>query len=365
MQNHLTKVFCLFRNEDDLESFYISDLAQTDILRCIVSIRKDREDTNQFYNLLSEKYNVNHLAISTSNRKKIKTNDLELACNVWFDKIIESEVRVYLDFSSGRIAIKSIMPLVNFVERLFENKIEKFSIFSVFLEKNISQKQVLHHMLNYPYICLNASHIRPNFFYDANTRKSFPMNLRDIYQPFEILIEEMKSESLEIENLEKQLFQLSTQNNILEFTLASYIAQDQSTVKSNGVSADILSLMEYQTLKKKFLQKEQILRTIIHDLKSPLASIQGYSEVIKNGLSGPVTLETKNHLNVVISNTKRLALMVDSLLEYEQYDRSDYISKRETIDLIDVVNEAKMAVLPKMIQRGQKITIFAPESLEI
>ncbi|MHA1443520.1 MAG: sensor histidine kinase, partial [Candidatus Hodarchaeales archaeon] len=257
------------------------------------------------------------------------------------------------------------MPLVNFVERLFENKIEKFSIFSVFLEKNISQKQVLHHMLNYPYICLNASHIRPNFFYDTNTRKSFPMNLSDIYQPFEILIEELKSESLEIENLEKQLFQLSTQNNILEFTLASYIAQDQSTVKSNGVSADILSLMEYQTLRKKFLQKEQILRTIIHDLKSPLASIQGYSEVIKNGLSGPVTLETKNHLNVVISNTKRLALMVDSLLEYEQYDRSDYISKRETIDLIDVVNEAKMAVLPKMIQRGQKITIFAPESLEI
>ena len=79
--------------------------------------------------------------------------------------------------------------------------------------------------------------------------------------------------------------------------------------------------MEYQTLKKNFLQKEQILRTIIHDLKSPLASIQGYSEVIINGLSGPVTQETKNHLTTIISNTKRLARMVDSLLEYEQYDR--------------------------------------------
>ncbi len=365
MQNHLTKVFCLFRNEDDLEDFYISDLAQSDVLRCIFSFRKDREGTNQFYKLLSEKYDVKHVTISTSNRKKINTDDLELKCNLWFNKITVSEVRVYLDFSSGRIAIKSIIPLVNFVERLLEEKIEKFSIYSVFLEKNIAQKQVLQHMLNYPYICLNASHIRPNFFYDTNTRKSFPKNLRDIYQPFEILIEEIKSESLEVESLEKQLFQLSTQNNILEFTIATYISQDQSTVKSTGVSADILSLMEYQTLRKKFLQKEQILRTIIHDLKSPLASIQGYSEVIKNGFSGPITQETKNHLNTVISNTKRLALMVDSLLEYEQYDRSDYISKREKIDLINVFHEAKMAVLPKMIQRGQKITIFAPESLEI
>ncbi|MCK4849229.1 MAG: HAMP domain-containing histidine kinase [Candidatus Heimdallarchaeota archaeon] len=365
MQNYLSKVFCLFRTEDDLENFYISDLAQSDVFRCIISIKKDRDDVKHFYSVLSERYDVKHAVISTIGQKTIKTDILESKCNLWLNKTIESEVRIYLDFSSSKIAIKSIMPIVNFVERLFQEKTAKFSIYSVFLEKNLTQKQIQQHMLNYPYICLNPSHIRPNFYHDTNARKIFPKNLRDIYQPFEILIEEIKSESLEVERLEKQLFQQSTQNNILEFTLASYLSQDQSTIKSTGISADFMSLMEFQTLRKKFLQKEQILRTIIHDLKSPLASIQGYSEVIVNGLSGPVTQETKNHLSTIISNTKRLALMVDSLLEYEQYDRSDYISKRETIDLINVLNEAKMAVLPKMIQRGQKITIFAPESLEI
>jgi len=365
MQSYLTRVFCLFRDEHELENFYIGDLAQSDVLRCIITVKKDIAEVKPFFILLSDKYDVNHVVISTSGKKKVETDVIESECNLWINKLAESEIRVYLDFSSSRIAIKSIMPIINFVENILQEKTVQYSVYSVFLEKNLTQNQILQHMLNYPYICLNASQIHPNFYYDTNTRKSFPNKLRDIYQPYELLIEEIKSDSLEVEKLEKQLFLLSTQNNILEFTLATYLAQDQSTIKSTGVSADILSLMEYQTLRKKFLQKEQILRTIIHDLKSPLASIQGYSEVIKNGLSGPITLETKNHLNTVISNTKRLALMVDSLLEYEQYDRSDYISKREKIDLIDVLNEAKMAVLPKMIQRGQKITIFAPESLEI
>ncbi len=365
MQNHLTKVFCLFRTEDDLERFYISDLAQSDVLRCIISVKNDRDDVKSFYNLLSENYDVKLSVISKGKNKKLDMDNLAVQFSQWFDGLIESEIRIYLDFSATQVSIKLIMPLFNYVEGLLQEKLDKFSIYSVFLEKNLTQKQILLHMLNYPYICLNPSHIRPNFYFNTNNRKYFPKNLREIYQPFEILIEEIKSNSLDVEKLEKQLFQLSTQNNIQEFTLASYLLQDQSTIKSADVPADILSLMEYQTLKKNFLQKEQILRTIIHDLKSPLASIQGYSEVIINGLSGPVTQETKNHLTTIISNTKRLALMVDSLLEYEQYDRSDYISKRETIDLINVLNEAKMAVLPKMIRRGQKISIFAPESLEI
>ena len=365
MQNLLTKVFCLFRTEDDLQKFYVSDLAHSDILRCIIVLKKEKDDIKSFYSLLSEKYDVKLSVLSKMASRKLETANLEENYSQWFDGILESEVRVYIDFSSCQVPVKTITPLVNYVEELLQKTTDKFSIYSVFLEKNLSQKQTLLLMLNYPYICLNPSQIRPNFYYDTKPQKSFPKSLREIYQPFEILIEEMKSKSLEVEKLEKELFQLSTQANIQEYTLASYLLQDQNNIKSADVPADILSLMEYQTLKTNFLQKEQILRTIIHDLKSPLASIQGYSEVIINGLSGPITQETKNHLQTIISNTKRLALMVDSLLEYEQYDRSDYVSKREKIDLVNVLNESKMAVLPRMIQRGQKISIFAPESLEI
>jgi signal transduction histidine kinase len=365
MQDIIKKVFCLFRTEDDLENFYIRDLAQSEILRCIISVKRDRDEVKPFHKYLSEKYDVKHFILTASGQKSIKTDSLSRECDLWLNELTESEIRLYIDFSYGPIGIKLIKSLVTFLEDHIKKRVDKFSIYAIFLEKHLTQKQSLQHMLSYPYICLNASLIRPNFYYDPNTRKNFPKNLRELYQPLEILIEEVKSESLEVEKLEKQIFQLSTQNNILEFTLASYLSQDQSPGKSTGVAADLLSLMEYQTLKKKLQQKEQILRTVIHDLKSPLASIQGYSEVIINGLSGPVTKETKNHLYTIISNSKRLALMVDSLLEYEQYDRSDYISKRETIDLINVLNEAKLAVLPKMIQRGQKIAIFAPESLEI
>ncbi|MHA2173419.1 MAG: sensor histidine kinase, partial [Candidatus Hodarchaeales archaeon] len=170
---------------------------------------------------------------------------------------------------------------------------------------------------------------------------------------------------LEIENLEKREFQISTQRNILEFTLAFYLAQDEGTRNIDSLPADLISLMEYHSLKRKYDQKSQILSTIIHDIKSPLASIQGYTEALIHGLSGPITPEMKLNLETIILNTQRLARMVDSLLEFENYDQSKYITNRETFDLIAILEEAKMAVLPQMIRKGQKITFFTPESVEI
>ena len=52
MQTQLTKIFCLFLTEDDLERFYISDLAQSDVLRCIISVKKDKDDVRSLYSLL-------------------------------------------------------------------------------------------------------------------------------------------------------------------------------------------------------------------------------------------------------------------------------------------------------------------------
>jgi signal transduction histidine kinase len=84
-----------------------------------------------------------------------------------------------------------------------------------------------------------------------------------------------------------------------------------------------------------------------------------------HGLSGPITPEMKTQLETIIKSTKRLAKLVDSLLEYEQYDQSNYIVQLDTFDLINVLEEAKMTVLPQMIQRRQKINIFSPKTVEI
>jgi signal transduction histidine kinase len=362
-----TKVICLFENIKDLESFFLSDLAQSDIVRCIFSISAERKAPVGFQAQIMEKYDVELLEIPSVRRVKTFQPLLKEKMNLCVSNVPKSSqgIHIFLDYSNIKLPTKQILAIVDSFESFLIKNGSQYTIYAIFSEKRVSKQQSRQLALTFPYICLSPSQIYPNFFYDDSSKKKFPESLRELYHPIEMLIKEVKAEKLEIERLEKEYFQISTQRNILESTLSFYSAQEETSSSSNGVPADLISLMEFHSLKQKYNQKTQILSTVIHDLKSPLASIQGYSEVILHGMSGPITPEIKKQLGTIITNTQRLARMVDSLLEFEQYDRSTYIAERETFDLITVLEDAKMAVLPQMIHRGQKISYFVPKSLEI
>jgi signal transduction histidine kinase len=351
----------------DLESFFLSDLAQSDIVRCIISFREEEKEPVGFQEQITKRYDVKLIEIPSMRRRKTYQFHLQEKMKICLSEIPKPSkgIHIFLDFSKIKLPFNQMVTIVKTFENHLLDNDSQYTIFAIFYEKQLSKQQSRQMALRFPYLCLSPSQIYPNFFFDDGSKKKFPESLRELYQPIEMLIKELKAEKLEIERLEKELFQISTQRNIFESTLSFYLAQEEESRTSNEVPADLLSLMEFHSLKQKFNQKTQILSTVIHDLKSPLASIQGYSEVILHGLSGPLTPEMKKQLGTIISNTQRLARMVDSLLEYEQYDQSTYIAERETFDLISILEDAKMAVLPQMIRRGQKISYFVPESLEI
>ena len=160
---------------------------------------------------------------------------------------------------------------------------------------------------------------------------------------------------------------LITHNNILESSLATFLTLEREETKSHRTRtpADLISLLHYRDLKQRYDEKTQMLSTVSHDLKSPIAAIQGFAEILRDGLAGEITPEMKKHLELIVANSKRLSRMVESILEYEHYDSSDYVVQRETFDLIELVNDARMSVLPQMIQKDQEVQIFTPDTLEM
>jgi len=81
----------------------------------------------------------------------------------------------------------------------------------------------------------------------------------------------------------------------------------------------------------------------------------------------PLTPELKKHIQVIIGNARRMVRMVDSILEYERldYHRDKYISNQETFDLVELIDELKIAFLPQLIQRNQDLQVFLPSRFEI
>ncbi len=363
------RVFCLFKNQQELEFFLNSARAQTETQRYLVNFSNSTKISSNSHSTLANGFTITDIIVPRKVTVKWKKTVFNEHLNDLFKKFPKTSARqnFFLNFSS----IKITKGFVEFVESAIMNRISSFdidySLFSLFLENIIGKSQTNQLALTYPFLCLKNSQIHPNFYYDSNSSGKFPTNLRDLYQPVQLLIEELEKNSLEQDRLNKELFMLITHNNVLESSLATFLTLEREETKSQRVRtpADLISLLHYRDLEKRYDEKTQMLSTVSHDLKSPIAAIQGFAEILRDGLAGEVTPEMKKHLELIVSNSKRLSRMVESIMEYEQYDSSDYIVQRETFDLIELINDAKMSVLPQMIQKDQEVQIFTPDTLEM
>jgi len=70
LESRQTRVFCLFENLKDIDSFFLSDLALSDILRCIISIKKEGSKPIGFQEAITQKYDVKLLEIPSLRQKK-------------------------------------------------------------------------------------------------------------------------------------------------------------------------------------------------------------------------------------------------------------------------------------------------------
>jgi signal transduction histidine kinase len=362
-------VFCLYEKKSEVEFFLKSTLSQTDIQRFLLVLSNNKARYSELSAHLKNGFFIKNLTIPNKISSKWKKVVFPPILEDIFNKYPKKSGRqnIFIDVTS----IKVTKSFVEFIESKVVEKLlklgERYSLFFLFLERKLGVKLGNQLVMRFPFICLKDTQIHPNFFYTPISSSKFPTNIRDLYQPIQVLIEKLERNTLEQERLNKELFIANTHNNVLEASLSSMltIEKKETDTQRQETPADILSLLKYKDLQQRYDQKSLMLSTVTHDIKSPLAAIQGFAEILRDGLAGEVTPEMKNHLQVIVSNSKRLARMVESLLEYESYDRSDYVTQRETFNLIELIQDAKMSILPQMIQKGQKVEIFTPEHLEI
>ncbi len=363
------RVFCLYENQHELESFLNTALSQTQIQRYLISFSNSKKSPSKLHSSIENGFQTITIKVPTKVTAKWKRSEFLTNLDDLLTDFPKTSTRqsFFLDFTAMRIT----QSFVKFVESSLEDKISNYdiscSIFSLFLEKNLGKKLIANLAFTYPFLCLTDSQIHPNFYYEAEKGGKFPATLRDLYQPIQLLLEELEKDSLEHNRLNKELFMLSTHSNILETSLATFLEIERSQMGSGRKStpADLISLSDYRNLKQRYDEKTQMLSAVSHDLKSPIAAIQGFAEILRDGLVGEVTQEMKKHLEMIVSNSKRLSRMVGSIMEMESLDRSDYIDEKQTFDLVEMIDDAKMSVLPQMIQKDLEIQIYTPDSLEM
>lgn len=88
---------------------------------------------------------------------------------------------------------------------------------------------------------------------------------------------------------------------------------DYLAVRFDQMSRRIIAQLEL--LKDKDHQRRQLVAQVSHDLRTPLASVQGYLEALKLKQESLNTKDRERFLEVALSETHRLSRLVDELFE--------------------------------------------------
>jgi GAF domain-containing protein/nitrogen-specific signal transduction histidine kinase len=79
--------------------------------------------------------------------------------------------------------------------------------------------------------------------------------------------------------------------------------------------------------------KSEFVATVSHELRTPMTSIKGYVEILLMGAAGKMTDQQTRFLEIVKSNTERLAVLVNDLLDISRIEAGRVTLSLQPLDL--------------------------------
>ena len=102
--------------------------------------------------------------------------------------------------------------------------------------------------------------------------------------------------------------------------------------------------------------QRDFLANVSHDLKTPITSIQGWSQALLDGTA--VTPESQKRAASIIHNeAERMSRMVRQLLDLAKIESGQLELHKDTVDLIQVVKDVHHSLLPKANEKEIHLTI--------
>ncbi|RKU38666.1 hypothetical protein C6496_05430 [Candidatus Poribacteria bacterium] len=159
-------------------------------------------------------------------------------------------------------------------------------------------------------------------------------------------------------------------NLISEVTLARY---DEKLVlriiaspflNENGLILGTVYLFDDITREKEIDQmKSDFISLVSHELRTPLTSIIGFVSFILDGKAGAINDRQRNSLARVQRQSKRLAALINDLLDISRIESGRIQMDRAPISLLEIVRQRIEEIRPQADEKSIQMSLTAPESV--
>lgn len=103
--------------------------------------------------------------------------------------------------------------------------------------------------------------------------------------------------------------------------------------------------------------RRELIANVSHDLRTPLASIQGYLETVLMKESNLSAVERHRYLEVIFSNTERLSRLIGELFELSKLEAKQTQAHVEPFSLVELASDLLQKFTP--IAQAKGVTLVA------
>lgn len=132
---------------------------------------------------------------------------------------------------------------------------------------------------------------------------------------------------------------------------------------SDHAAVAISNAQLYTELQAANVAKSDFVSFVAHELKNPMTSIKGYTELIAAGAVGEISEPQKNFLQTIRSNVMRMSTLVSDLNDNAKIEVNRLRMDFSAFDITESIKNSVRSLEKQMEEKQQTIVFAMPESL--
>lgn len=121
----------------------------------------------------------------------------------------------------------------------------------------------------------------------------------------------------------------------------------------------------YEQLTKAMESKSEFMGFAAHELKNPLASVKGFTDVLLSGMTGHLDEQQRSFLSIIKTNASRIQTIIDDLRDAAKADAGQLVVEPTPISFWNVVIETLQPFQKQLDDKRQEIVNNVSENLPL
>ena len=111
--------------------------------------------------------------------------------------------------------------------------------------------------------------------------------------------------------------------------------------------------------------RQEFVSLVTHELRVPMTSIKGYTDLLLKGIMGPTNEAQTNFLNTIRSNVERMSRMVSALSAINKIEGEKLALNLEEVPVAEVIDETIAAFQKQIDEKEQIVTQEIAEDVSV